>query len=128
MTKEELRQIVYVEITDDRVNAYISEMILRAAPRDRDGLVLRINVWHAVYHYLNLQTDKLTVDEFDEWLTTLTDGEREMYQNEGFNAVVKNADFRKYVMEHRHIGLSDYLEKVLRPDDLKYWNELKMVK
>lgn len=74
---------------------------------------------------MNLSRGEATADDFEDWLEGLPDKVRNHFRTEGFEVAKSVLAFQRHVLERRDLGMDEYIQKLLRPEDWERWNSFK---
>ncbi|MBB3841987.1 hypothetical protein FHS57_006016 [Runella defluvii] len=125
MSQEELEKLIYVKHPNKQIRQNQIEALEKSPVDQFDFLVLLFNFGNASYRYMSLAKGEETMEDFEDWLEGLPDNARQVFEKQGFEAAKTAWPFRRHVMERRDLGMDEYIQKLLRPDDWEKWNDSK---
>jgi arsenate reductase-like glutaredoxin family protein len=85
-----------------------------------DELLLRIGRVTTEY-YNQLNSKKLTEEEFKLWIESLEEPMRGVFNKKGLQECKGVLNFQRFILELRDKGLEEYLKENLTEEELSYW-------
>jgi hypothetical protein len=92
------------------------EALLESLPNNkREYQSLKFSYDNACYRYYNLSAMevKLTEEDFDGWLLTLSDILSQAMRRRGFNDCTNMMAFKIYVSENNQVGMDEYVRSLM---------------
>jgi|GEM_PF-342203 len=125
MSREELENLIYIKHPDVETQRSQIAFLEKCPPDEFEFRVLFLNYGNTTYQYMNLSRGEATFDDFEDWLEGLPDKVRNHFRSEGFEVAKSVLAFQRHVLERRDLGIDEYIQKLLRPQDWEKWNEYK---
>lgn len=125
MSREELEKLIYVKHPDKKTRENQIAFLEKCPPDEFEFRVLFLNYGNTTYRYMNLSRSEATADDFEDWLEGLPDKVRNHFRTEGFEVAKSVLAFQRHVLERRDLGMDEYIQKLLRPEDWERWNSFK---
>lgn len=125
MSREELEKMIYVKHPDKKTRENQIAFLEKCPPDEFEFRVLFLNYGNTTYRYMNLSRGEATADDFEDWLEGLPDKVRNHFRTEGFEVAKSVLAFQRHVLERRDLGMDEYIQKLLRPEDWERWNSFK---
>lgn len=125
MSREELENLIYVKHPDVEIQRSQIAFLEKCPPDEFEFRVLFLNYGNTAYRYMSLSRGKATVDDFEDWLEGLPHKVQNHFRAEGFEVAKSVLAFQRHVLERRDLGMDEYIQKLLRPEDWVKWNVYK---
>jgi hypothetical protein len=117
--------MIKVKHPDENCNQMQEAFLAKCPADERRYHELVFTCGNITYRYhQEARTFNPTVADFAEWLEGLPDSMRQDMQQKGFEACKGFLSFTRYVNEKNDIGLKEYIQRQMDPEDFAEYQSL----
>lgn len=120
----DIARLLYVRHPFDEQHNNQIEALVNLPDEIRENMAQNFRFGNASYRYYQELESNPTREDYEEWLTGLPDNIRLSEMKRGYEACMGSLPLRRYSLERRDLGMSEYLKKVL---DEKDWEDYKKI-
>ena len=117
-------KLLYVRHPFDEQHNNQMEALTNFSDDMREDMAQTFRFGNASYLYYYEQNSNPTQGEYEEWLTGLPDNIRVSEMERGYQACMSSLPLRRYSLERRDFGMSEYLKKVLNEQDWEVYQKI----
>jgi hypothetical protein len=114
--------IIYVKHPDATCNINQAEFLKSLNPDMKIYHGRLFNQANATFQYYN-QDIILNQEDFEEWLEGLNEPMKSDFRESGFESCKNQLSLRRYVLEKNDLGLDEFVNRLLKPEDIAYFVE-----
>ena len=120
----DIDRLLYIRHPFDEQHNNQIEALMELPDAMRENIAQTFRFGNASYRYYQGIDSDPTKEDYEEWLTGLSDNIRISEMKRGYQACMGSLSLRRYSLERRDFGMSEYLKKVLNERD---WEEYKKI-
>jgi hypothetical protein len=114
--------IIYIKHPDETCNINQAEMLKSLNPEMRIFHGRLLNQANATFQYYN-QNILPNQEDYEEWLEGLNEPMKSDFKESGFESCKNQLSLRRYVLEKNDFGLDEFVNRLLKPEDIIYFEE-----
>jgi hypothetical protein len=116
--------IIYIKHPDETCNINQEKMLKSQNPEMKIFHTKMFNKMNATFQYYD-QDILPNQEDFEEWLEGLEEPMKSDFRESGFESCKNQLSLRRYVLEKNDLGLDEFVNRLLKPEDVAYFEELK---
>lgn len=89
--------------------------------KDQEKYAQLLRFYNASYQYQHHLKSEPTEEDYKEWLTGLSGPLADRVRKKGYLACIRATSLRHYCLEKMGIPKTEFIEKLLNPEDLRVW-------